>query len=314
MPTEKESPGGETPAVPPTAQDTAGLCEVITSRDRLAEVRAALTGPVGVVMTMGALHEGHAALIRRARQEAGSVLVTLFVNPLQFCPGEDLDRYPRSLGEDLQLCTREGVDAVFAPPVEVMYPDGEPAVRVSSGALGEVLEGRSRPGHFDGMLTVVAKLMGLTRPDRAYFGQKDAQQLVLIRRMVLDLEMGAQVCAVPTVRESDGLALSSRNAYLSAHDRAVATVLFRALRAGREKAPEGAEAVRGAAEEVLLQEQDCHVDYLALVDRDTLQDLPEGRTGPALLAVAAGVGRTRLIDNLPLQVGTVESPVEEGDN
>ncbi|MDQ1293900.1 MAG: Pantothenate synthetase [Actinomycetota bacterium] len=314
MPTEKDSPGGETPAAPPTVQDTAGLCEVITSKDRLAEVRAALPGPVGVVMTMGALHEGHAALIRRARRESGSVLVTLFVNPLQFGPGEDLDRYPRSLGEDLRLCTREGADAVFAPPAEVMYPDGEPAVRVASGALGEVLEGLSRPGHFDGMLTVVAKFMGLTRPERAYFGQKDAQQLVLIRRMVRDLEMGVQVCAVPTVRESDGLALSSRNSYLSSHDRAVATVLFRALRAGQEKALEGAEAVRRAAEDVLLQEQDCHLDYLALVDQDTLQDLPEDRTGSALLTVAARVGRTRLIDNLPLQVGAVESPAGEGVN
>jgi len=306
MPTEKDGPDARGPA----PSGTAGPCELITSRERLAEVRAGLTGPVGVVMTMGALHAGHAALIRRARGESGSVLVTVFVNPLQFGPGEDLDRYPRSLQEDLLLCAREGADAVFAPSAGTVYPGGAPAIRVCSGPLGEVLEGRSRPGHFDGMLTVVAKLLGLTRPDQAYFGQKDAQQLVLIRRMVQDLELGVRVHAVPTVRDPDGVALSSRNAYLSGQDRLAATALCRALLAGLAAAPGGAGTVRRAAGEVLDAEPGCHVDYLALVHPRTLRELDDGATGAALLAVAARVGGTRLIDNLPLRLGDERTPDE----
>ncbi len=276
---------------------------VARTRPELRAVRDGLSGTVGVVMTMGALHEGHAALVRQARRSCDTVIVTIFLNPLQFGPNEDLAKYPRTFDADLELCTREGVDLVFAPGPDVVYPDGDPRVRVSAGRLGEVLEGRSRPGHFDGVLTVVAKLLNLTRPDVAYFGQKDAQQLLLIRRMVRDLDMGCQVLAVPTVREADGLAMSSRNAYLTALDREVALTLVRALRAGRAAAPEGASAVRRAARDVLVREPLVLVDYLVLVHPETLEDVPEWYRGEALLALAARVGTTRLIDNVLLLVG-----------
>jgi pantoate--beta-alanine ligase len=276
---------------------------VARTRDELAQARAGLPGPVAIVMTMGALHEGHAALVREARRRAASVIVTVFLNPLQFGPGEDLAKYPRTFDDDLALCTAEGVDLVFAPGPDVVYPDGSPGVLVSAGRLGDVLEGRSRPGHFDGVLTVVGKLLHLTRPDHALFGQKDAQQLLLIRRMVRDLDFGCEVVAVPTVREPDGLAMSSRNMYLTALDREVALTLSRALAAGEAAAPEGASAVRRAAREVLVREPLCLVDYLVLVHPETLEDVPEWYRGEALLAVAGRVGTTRLIDNLPLLVG-----------
>jgi len=282
---------------------------VARTREELAAARAALEGPVAVVMTMGALHEGHAALVRQAREQANSVVVTIFLNPLQFGPSEDLAKYPRTFDADLELCTREGVDLVFAPGPDVVYPDGDPGVRVSAGRLGDVLEGASRPGHFDGVLTVVAKLLHLIRPDLALFGQKDAQQLLLIRRMVRDLDLGVGVVAVPTVREDDGLAMSSRNTYLTPFDREVALVLSRALSAGRDAAPEGASAVRRAARDVLVAEPGCRVDYLALVHPDTLDDVPEWYAGPALLAVAGRVGATRLIDNVLLVVGHPEQGI-----
>ena len=203
-------------------------------------------GRRAVVMTMGALHEGHATLIRTAREIAGAdgeVVVTVFVNPLQFGKGEDLDRYPRTLDADLEIAAPSGADTVFAPSVDEVYPGGEPQVRISAGPMGERLEGASRPGHFDGMLTVVAKLLHLTRPDIALYGQKDAQQLALIRRMVRDLNFGVEIVAVPTVREDDGLALSSRNRYLSPRERRTALALSQALFAGRD---------RHAAQEALL--------------------------------------------------------------
>jgi pantoate--beta-alanine ligase len=275
----------------------------VRTREDLASARAELAGPVAVVMTMGALHDGHATLVRRARESAASMIVTIFLNPLQFGPNEDLAKYPRTFDDDLELCAREGVDLVFAPGPDVVYPDGDPAVRVSAGRLGDVLEGASRPGHFDGVLTVVAKLLHLTRPDAAYFGQKDAQQLLMIRRMVRDLDFGVDVVAVPTVREPDGLAMSSRNTYLTPFDREVALALSRALAAGEKAAPEGASAARRAARDVLVAEPGCRVDYLALVHPDTLDDVPEWYHGEALLAVAARVGATRLIDNVPLVVG-----------
>ncbi|TNM69983.1 pantoate--beta-alanine ligase [Streptomyces sp. NP160] len=292
-------------AAPATAPAAPGARtpRLVRTRAELAAVRAGLPGPVAVVMTMGALHAGHAALVEAARERAASVVVTIFLNPLQFEAGADLARYPRTLDADLELLGRVGADVVFAPSPDVVYPDGDPAVRVSSGALGSVLEGASRPGHFDGVLTVVAKLLHLVRPDVALFGQKDAQQLLLVRRMVRDLDLGVEVVAVPTVRDGDGLALSSRNAHLSPLDREVALVLSRALRAGEAAAPEGASAVRRAARDVLVAEPLARVDYLALVDPDTLADVPEHFRGPALLAVAAKVGPTRLIDNLPLVVG-----------
>jgi pantoate--beta-alanine ligase len=280
---------------------------VTRTRAELAAARADLPGRVGVVMTMGALHEGHGALIREARRNCDAVVVTIFLNPLQFGPSEDLARYPRTFDADLALCTREGVDLVFAPGPDVVYPDGDPGVRVSAGRLGNVLEGRSRPGHFDGVLTVVGKLLHLTRPAAAYFGQKDAQQLLIIRRMVRDLDFGCEVIAVPTVREPDGLAMSSRNLYLGPLDREVALTLVGALRAGEAAASEGASAVRRAARAVLVAEPLVLVDYLVLVDPESLEDVPEWYRGPALLAVAAKVGTTRLIDNAPLTVGQLRS-------
>ena len=209
--------GAPDPIVPPSELVLAH------TREQLVKARAELSdGDVAVVMTLGALHEGHAELIRQARLRAAHVIVTIFLNPLQFGHGEDLSRYPRTIDDDLVICRREGVDIVFAPSPDVVYPTGEPGVRVSAGALGEVLEGHSRPGHFDGVLTVVGKLLHLTSPSLAYFGQKDAQQLLLIRRMVQDLDFPVQVVAVPTVRDPDGLALSSRNTYLTASDREAA--------------------------------------------------------------------------------------------
>jgi pantoate--beta-alanine ligase len=287
---------GTAPAAPAVAR----------TRAELALLRGRAAGPVAVVMTMGALHEGHAALVRAARERAATVVVTLFLNPLQFGVGEDLARYPQTFDADLALCTREGVDVVFAPTPDVVYPDGEPLVRVSAGPLGNVLEGASRPGHFDGVLTVVAKLLHLVSPDLAYFGQKDAQQLVLVRQMVRDLDVPVEVVRVSTVRAPDGLALSSRNTYLGPADRAVALVLSRALRAGAAVVTEGAGAVRRQARAVLESQPGAepgYVDYVALVDPRTLADVPDDYTGEALLAVAARIGPTRLIDNVPLTLG-----------
>ncbi|MEU1817136.1 pantoate--beta-alanine ligase [Streptomyces roseifaciens] len=267
-------------------------------------------GRRAVVMTMGALHEGHATLVREARRLAGpegQVVVTVFVNPLQFGAGEDLDRYPRTLDADLALAGQAGADAVFAPSVDEVYPGGEPQVRITAGPMGERLEGASRPGHFDGVLTVVAKLLHLSAPDVALFGQKDAQQLALIRRMVRDLNFPVEVVGVPTVREDDGLALSSRNRYLSEADRATALELSRALRAGAAAADGGAAAVRGSARGILEAaaklEPPVLLDYLALVDPSDFTEVPGDYAGEAVLAVAAKVGTTRLIDNVPLQLG-----------
>jgi pantoate--beta-alanine ligase len=278
--------------------------KVVHTRAELAAARSELgEGAAAVVMTLGALHEGHATLIRRARERAAHVIVTIFLNPLQFGRGEDLSRYPRTIDSDLVICGRERVDVVFAPTPDVVYPTGEPGVQVRAGALGAVLEGHSRPGHFDGVLTVVGKLLHLTRADLAYFGQKDAQQLLLIRRMVQDLDFPVDVVAVPTVREPDGLAMSSRNTYLTASDRESALCLSRALEAGAAAAVEGPSAVRRAARAVLVAEPLVAVDYLVLVHPETLQDVPEWYRGDALLAVAARVGTTRLIDNAPLVIG-----------
>jgi pantoate--beta-alanine ligase len=302
VPTPSSATSSTSPATPTSPQ--AGPPVVARSRDELRAARATLDdGDVAVVMTMGALHEGHATLIRRARQTHAHVVVTIFLNPLQFGPKEDLSRYPRTFDADLKICIDAGVDLVFAPTPDVVYPDGDPGVRVSAGPLGDVLEGQSRPGHFDGMLTVVAKLMHLTRCTSAYFGQKDAQQLLLIRRMCRDLDFPVKVVSVPTVREPDGLAMSSRNTYLTESDREVALVLSRALGAGAEAASEGPSAIRRAAREVLVHEPLALIDYLVLVHPETLVDVPEWYRGEALLAVAARVGTTRLIDNFPVLVG-----------
>jgi pantoate--beta-alanine ligase len=278
--------------------------EVARTRSELREARAALdAGTVAVVMTMGALHDGHATLIRTARARADHVIVTIFLNPLQFGPREDLSRYPRTFDSDMEICTREGVDLVFAPTPDVIYPEGDPGVRVSAGPLGDVLEGQSRAGHFDGVLTVVGKLLHLTAADKAFFGQKDAQQLLLIRRMARDLDFPVEIVSVATVREPDGLAMSSRNTYLTESDRETALCLSRALRAGAECASEGPSAIRRAARAVLVREPLALIDYLVLVHPHTLEDVPEWYRGEALLAVAGRVGTTRLIDNMPVLVG-----------
>ncbi len=281
------------------------------TRAELRAARAALPDTdVAVVMTMGALHDGHARLIHRARERSEHVVVTIFLNPLQFGPKEDLSRYPRTFDSDMEICARERVDLVFHPTPDVVYLDGDPGVRISAGPLGDVLEGQSRPGHFDGMLTVVSKLMHLTRGTSFYYGQKDAQQLLLIRRMVRDLDFGVEVVSVPTVREADGLAMSSRNTYLTESDRETARCLSRALAAGAAAAAEGPSAVRRAARAVLVAEPLALVDYLVLVHPDTLEDVPEWYRGEALLAVAARVGTTRLIDNQPLILGPGGGPLD----
>jgi pantoate--beta-alanine ligase len=272
----------------------------------LSEVRAR-GGRVALVPTMGALHDGHAALMRTARErtgEADAVVVSIFVNPMQFAPGEDLDRYPRTFDADLDVCAAQGVDVVFAPSVEEVYPGGEPQVTLEPGPLATVLEGQSRPTHFRGVLTVVAKLFGLVQPDLAFFGQKDYQQLVLIRRMVADLCMGVEVVGVETVREHDGLALSSRNRYLDDDGRRAALSLSRALAAGAAAGGQGAEAVLAAARAVLGEPEPegvgVAVDYLELTSPD-LGPVPD--TGEARLLVAARFGTTRLIDNTALTLG-----------
>jgi len=274
---------------------------VVADRTALARERDRATGPVAVVMTMGALHDGHAALLRQARARAATVIATIFVNPLQFAPNEDFDRYPRTFDADLAVCAREQTDLVFAPTPDVMYPGGQPAVRVNPGPLGEILEGASRPGFFHGVLTVVLKLLHLTRPDVAFFGEKDYQQLALIRRMVHDLDLETEIVGVPTVREPDGLARSSRNRYLSPTERTSALAISGALRAGAAAGlSSGGDAALAAAQAVLDAEPGLDLDYLALTD-PLLGPAPAA--GQARLLIAAKVGTTRLIDNAPVMLG-----------
>ncbi|MEV4536907.1 pantoate--beta-alanine ligase [Asanoa sp. NPDC049518] len=277
--------------------------KLVETRADLATARAALPGSVAVVLTMGALHAGHEALLRAARSSADSVIATIFVNPLQFGPNEDFDRYPRTMEADLEMCRRTGVDLVFAPHRDEVYPGGEPHVRVNPGPLGELLEGASRPGFFHGVLTVVLKLFNLVRPDLAFFGEKDYQQLTLIRRMVLDVNLPIEVRGVPTVREADGLALSSRNRYLTESERLAALRLSAALRAGAAAAVAGADAdgALAAAHRIFADGTTAvELDYLVLLDPDL--GPPPGH-GPARMLVAAKVGATRLIDNTPIDLG-----------
>jgi pantoate--beta-alanine ligase len=273
------------------------------TRAELAVVRDGLSGPVVLVPTMGALHDGHRALLRRAREMSapdGAVVVSVFVNPLQFGAGEDFGRYPRSLERDLAVCAEEGAAAVFAPSREEMYPE-EPQVTVDPGSVGRLFEGNSRPGFFGGVLTVVLKLFQIAAPDTAVFGQKDAQQLALVRRMTADLDLGVDIAAVPIVRDPDGLAVSSRNVYLSPEERSTALALPRALEAGAREAAAGRAAVLAAADAVLGQaaaaDPPLALDYLALVDPVTFTAAGDGHHGRALLLVAARAGATRLIDN-----------------
>jgi pantoate--beta-alanine ligase len=284
------------------------------TRDEYSVVRAGLPGPIVLVPTMGALHHGHRALLRRAREIAGpdgSVVVSVFVNPLQFGPDEDFGRYPRTLDRDRAVCAEEGVAVVFAPERDELYP-AEPLVTVDPGPVGRLLEGSSRPGFFGGVLTVVLKLFQLVRPDVAVFGQKDAQQLALVRQMAADLDLGVEIAAVPITRDPDGLAVSSRNAYLSPAERSTALALSRALAAGAAAAAApapagGPEAVLAAARTVLddaaRADPPLELDYLALVDPFSFTPAGAGYRGPALLLVAARSGTTRLIDNTPVTLG-----------
>ncbi|WP_067844956.1 pantoate--beta-alanine ligase [Nocardia lijiangensis] len=268
----------------------------------LAAVAKALRGvgrSVGLVPTMGALHEGHLEIVRRAKRTNQVVIVSVFVNPLQFAANEDLDKYPRTLDADVELLRAEGVDLVFAPSASDMYPDG-PRTTVHPGPLGAELEGASRPTHFAGMLTVVAKLLQIARPSEAFFGEKDYQQLTLIRQMVRDLNFDVKIVAVPTVREQDGLALSSRNRYLDPAQREAALALSAALSAGRHAAGLGAEGVLTAARAVLEAAPGVDIDYLE-VRSSTLGPAPA--SGNARLLVAAKVGATRLIDNIAVTLG-----------
>ena len=277
--------------------------EVASSAELRAATDAARAGGAGVgfVPTMGALHAGHRALLAAARRETGFVVASVFVNPLQFGPAEDLAGYPRDRAADLAVLADEGVDLAFLPGDEEMWPE-PPEVRLRVGGLGDRLEGLHRPGHLDGVATVVAKLLHLVGPARAYFGQKDAQQLAVVRRLVADLAFPNQVVACPTVREPDGLAVSSRNAYLSAPERQRATVLHRALRAGRAAFLAGERdpaAVEAAGRRLLDDAAGVEPDYLALVDPDSFEPAKLAASGQ-VLAAAARVGRTRLIDNVIL--------------
>lgn len=255
--------------------------------------------PLGFVPTMGALHAGHGLLIDEARAASASVALSIFVNPIQFNQSEDYARYPRPLEADLAFCAARGVDVVFAPPVEEMYP--QPQVTfVEVGRVADHMEGRFRPGHFRGVATVVLKLFQIVQPDRAYFGEKDAQQLAVIRRMVQDLNLPVQIAGVPTVREPDGLALSSRNRHLSAEERAIAPRLYQALRVAEQRiaaGETGAEAVKRAAREVLAAEPRMRVEYLEIAGDAEMQPV-ECVAGPVRVAAAVWVGRTRLIDNI----------------
>ncbi|MDP9341316.1 MAG: pantoate--beta-alanine ligase [Actinomycetota bacterium] len=258
--------------------------------------------PVGFVPTMGYFHEGHLSLMRRAREDRGFVVVSIFVNPLQFGPSEEFAAYPRDLDHDLAGAEAQGVDLVFVPEVDEMYPGGLPDVTVDPGPLGDRLEGASRPGHFRGVATVVAKLFHLVGPSAAYFGEKDAQQLAVIRRMVRDLSFPVDVEGCPIVREPDGLALSSRNVYLSPEERTSATCLYRALQAAATLVAEGerdAGALRARMAEVVEAEPLAGLDYAAVVDEATFEEV-ERLAGPARALVAARVGAPRLIDNLRL--------------
>ena len=266
--------------------------------ETIAALRERLAGrAVAFVPTMGALHEGHLELVDRARQLADTVVVSIFVNPLQFGPHEDLDRYPRDLSADLEAVTQHGVAYVFAPSVDEMYPDGGTEITVTGGEIATLFEGRSRPGHFDGVLTVVAKLLGIVRPDHVVFGQKDAQQVFLVQRMVADLNFATRVEVVPTVRAADGLALSSRNRYLAPEERRAATALSRALEAAASAADRGIDAVLAAAQSVLMDERLVKLEYLKVVNPRTFLPVDDGYRGPARVLIAAQVGTTRLIDN-----------------
>ena len=280
-----------------------------TTITTIAEVRAQVAAAraagrrVALVPTMGALHDGHLALVARAREVADLVVVSLFVNPLQFGPKEDFARYPRDLDADLALLDAAGADLLFAPDASELLPDGRTQVRVAAGQVGDTFEGRVRPGHFDGMLTIVLKLLHVVAPDTVLFGQKDAQQVFLVRRMVRDLDVPVTVEVVETVREEDGLARSSRNRYLDAGERRRARVVPAALDAAESYSDRDADAMAAAAQSVLAGEDGAVLEYLAVVDPATFRPVDDGYRGRALVLVAARVGGTRLIDNRFVHLG-----------
>jgi pantoate--beta-alanine ligase len=274
---------------------------VVRTRVELREALAAVPRPIGLVPTMGWLHDGHRALIQRARADDTTSVVTIFVNPRQFNEASDYTQYPRNEAADLSICEAEGVDIVFAPPVEEVYPPGFDT-KVVVGAVSKPLEGAARPGHFEGVATVVAVLFNLVGAEHAYFGQKDAQQVMVIRQMARDLAIETEVIACPTVREPDGLALSSRNVHLSDEERAAAPVLRRALVAARtdwEAGQRSGDVLREAMRSTLEAEPLARVDYVSVADGRTLREL-DVVEGPALLSLAVRFGRTRLIDNEPI--------------
>lgn len=258
---------------------------------------------IALTPTLGALHDGHIEHVRRARELADVRFVSIFVNPTQFGPNEDLAKYPRTLDDDLDRLAAEGVDYVFHPSVEEMYPTGPTETVISAGKVGGMFEGRSRPGHFDGVLTVVAKLLDIVTPDVATFGQKDAQQLFLVRRMVTDLNLPVRIEAIDTVREPDGLALSSRNRYLDAAHRRAARTLSIALDAAASASDRGVDAALGAAQGALMGEELVELDYFTIVHPKTFLPVDDDHRGKAIAIVAARLGSTRLIDNETIHLG-----------
>ena len=279
------------------------MTRVLRTRAELREALADAPRPIGLVPTMGWLHDGHRSLIRRARAESATTVATIFVNPRQFNAAEDFGQYPRNEARDVEILDEEGVDLVWAPCVEEVYPPGFDTT-VSVGAVAAPLEGAARPGHFDGVATVVAILFALVGAERAYFGQKDAQQVMVIDRMARDLALPTAVIRCPTVREPDGLALSSRNVHLSPAERAAAPVIHRALETAHDRWAAGersAETLRTVVREVLAAEPLAELEYVSVADATTLAEL--GRIdGPALVSVAVRLGSTRLIDNEPLDL------------
>jgi pantoate--beta-alanine ligase len=274
---------------------------VATTVAEMRALRSGMSGDVGFVPTMGYLHEGHLSLVRAAREANAHTVVSIFVNPTQFGPGEDFERYPRDTERDLSLLRDERVDVVFMPPVDEMYPEGA-STFVEVEGITDVLEGAHRPGHFRGVTTVVAKLFNIVQPARAYFGRKDAQQLAVVRKMVRDLRRDIEIVGLPIVREPDGLAMSSRNAYLAPEERAAALVLSRALNKAEELFAAGerdAEALRRAMRELIGAEPLARVDYVSVADPETLRELDRIDSG-ALASLAVRIGRTRLIDNVTL--------------
>jgi len=275
---------------------------IVKTIPEVRALRQKLSDTVGFVPTMGYLHEGHLALVKQARIENSTVIVSIYVNPAQFGPREDFGAYPRDLDRDLGLLRGEGVDTVFVPSNEEMYPP-EFSTWVDVEKVSEQLEGASRPGHFRGVATVVAKLFNIVQPTKAYFGQKDAQQAVVIKRMVADLNMVIEIVVVPTVRESDGLAMSSRNIYLSPRERQAATILFKALTLARQLRQGGgkdAEKIRRQMTSLIQKELLARIDYVSIADAETLKEL-NLIDRPALASLAVKIGKTRLIDNMPLE-------------